>query len=115
MVGITTRQEIVKNTKQGCHCAVPRSIRRLKNMPQILAFEVYKQLRKKTFFSDSFDTGMKFFFRMLGSIESFFRRGLTMVCFNESGTEPVERRALTMSVKTGAKRGKRKKKIKQEI
>ena len=71
---------------------------------------------RKHFFPTVLTQVWSFFFRMLGSIESFFRRGLTMVCFNESGTEPVERQALTMSVKTGAKRGKRKKKtIKQEI
>ena len=105
VVRITTSQKVVKDTKQGCLCAVPRSIRRLKNMPQIVAFEVYKQLRKNDF-SNSFDTKGRFdtglkFFRMLESREDFFRWGLTIACFNKSGTEPVERQALIMSVKNG--------------
>ena len=47
---LQVKKEIFKDTKQGCLCAVLRSIRRQKNMPQIVAFEVYKQLRKNSFF-----------------------------------------------------------------
>ena len=37
----------------------------------------------------------------LGSRGAFFRRDLTMAHFNESGTEPVESRSLTISVNAG--------------
>ena len=66
-------------------------------MPQIVVFEVYKQLRKDFFANNfdikgMFDTSLIFFFYIyivLGSREGFFRRGLTIACFNESVTEPV--------------------------
>ena len=65
-------------------------------MPQIVVFEVYKQLRKDFFANNfgikgMFDTSLIFLYIyiVLGSREGFFRRGLTIACFNESVTEPV--------------------------
>ena len=39
---------------------------------------------------------------MLESRDALFRRGLTMVRFNESGTKPVESQFVTISVNTKA-------------
>lgn len=70
-----------------------------------LLCEVNKQLRKDNF-SNSFDTKdiwhRSEILRMLGSGDALFWRDLTMARFNESGTEPVERHSLTISVNTRA-------------
>ena len=93
VVKITTGQKI---TMWSCLCTLLWSTRRLKKVSQIVAFEVFKQLRKDHFVPQTVlpqkagMTGSKFL-RNLGSRDGVCRRGLTVALLNESGAESPER------------------------